>query len=392
MGKARKWSQEDLDYLAEHWGYTPMPALCKALNRSQSGILIKVQRLGLGAFLDSGEYITFNQLVRAVTGTSKSYSGKVKSWVENRGLPVHNKRNNRCTWRVVYLHEFWDWAEKNRAFIDFTKLEPLILGEEPEWVAEQRKKDCYAFATQRKDPWTSLEDSLLEGMLKKYKYGYAELSKQLTRSAGAIQRRICDLGLKERPVRADSHNDWSPADCIALAEGIRAGESYTVIADIVGRSEKAVRGKVYNMYFTENADKIRAMMGAGGWGTGAPVPTIKQAQFLSPHKKEIRQGIAALAGVLAFRRNELGYEPYWQRHMCMKWHETKGCLAGSNDCDACVDFERIRPQYCVRCGATFHERAEAKMCARCRSAKKKQAQRKWARNKRGRLADMNMEE
>ena len=28
---------------------------------------------------------------------------KMKSWVENRGLPVHTKKVNRCSFRVVYI-------------------------------------------------------------------------------------------------------------------------------------------------------------------------------------------------------------------------------------------------------------------------------------------------
>lgn len=37
-----------------------------------------------------GDYVTLNQLVTAFNRTG-SYSYKMISWVENRGLPVHNK-------------------------------------------------------------------------------------------------------------------------------------------------------------------------------------------------------------------------------------------------------------------------------------------------------------
>ena len=58
-----------------------------------------------------GDYVTLNQLVTAFNRTG-SNSYKKKSWVENRGLPVHNKRVQQNTFRVVYLKEFWTWAEK----------------------------------------------------------------------------------------------------------------------------------------------------------------------------------------------------------------------------------------------------------------------------------------
>ena len=118
-----------------------------------------------------GDYVTLNQLVTAFNRTG-SYSYKMISWVKNRGLPVHNKRVQKNTFRVVYLKEFWTWAEKNRSFMDFSKLEPLALGEEPAWVAEQRKRDFKACPIQRKDPWTPAEDAKLRMLLEQYKYTY----------------------------------------------------------------------------------------------------------------------------------------------------------------------------------------------------------------------------
>lgn len=93
-----------------------------------------------------------------------------------------------------------------------------------------------------------------------------------------------------------------------------------------------------------------------------------------------KQGwISALATVLRKRMNDLGYDPYWQRFMCMNWDDIGGCSAGCTDCDSCTAFRRIQPQYCARCGGTFYERKENRFCAACRTARKKQAQRHWCR-------------
>lgn len=373
--KHKPWTEEEETYLSENWGHMPVPSLCKYLNRSKNAIMVRVHRLGLPPFLESGEYITLNQLVIAVTGSKASYSYKLKSWIENRGLPVHNKRNSKCTWRVVYLDEFWKWAEKNRSFIDFSKMEPMILGKEPDWVAEQRRQDFMSNANYRKDPWTPQEDARLKEYLRQFRYGYAELARMLGRSAGAIQRRICDLGLKERPVKADNHKSWEEWHFQTLADMIRAGYSYGAIGEVLGKSEKAIRGRVYDFYRTENADKVRAMLGDGPWGTGKPELTVFEARRRVPVKKDLTR----LLDLLLIRRNQLGYEPYWQRHMCMKWHDIKGCTAGQTNCDDCTEFQRIRPQYCVRCGATFFEREKNLICEPCRVARKKQYQRKWRR-------------
>lgn len=382
MGSGRNWTQAEKDYLAENWGTVSVERIAENLNRPVGGVINMKGRMGLGAYLDSGDYITLNQLLCAFQGTNAGYSYKTISWVKKRGMPVHSRKVNKKRVKVVYLEEFWKWAEKNRSFLDFSKMEPLALGEEPDWVAEQRRKDAHAFAHQRKDPWTVYEDRQLERLLREHKYGYAELSDLLRRSSGAIQRRINDLGLRERPVKANNHGkecEWTAADFQALADGIRRGDSYTKIGKAMGRSEKAVRGKVFTVYLTERADKIRAMMGGGPWGHGAPVPTVKQAAHNNPHRGAMRKDLAALCGILRYRMNELGYDPYWQRFMCMKWDDLEGCTAGCADCDTCTEFVRIKPQYCVRCGGTFYERQENRICKSCRVARKKAAQKKWIR-------------
>jgi len=378
---SRPWKKEEEEYLEEKWGYSSVPSIAKQLNRTPNAIIVRAQRLGLGPALMNGDYITLNQLVIAVTGLSREYSYHLKSWVQNRGLPIHKKRVNKCNFKVVYLEEFWEWAEKNRSYIDFSRMQPNVLGEEPEWVKEQRRKDYYAFPLQRKEPWTPAEDSKLLTLLKQQKYGYKELAKILNRSEGAIQRRGQDLGTKYRPVKADNHGEeskWHDEDYRILADGIRNGDSYALIGNKIGKSEKAIRGKVYNVYFTESADKVRSMLQNGKWGCGAPVPTVKQARYVSGYSADVKKNLSALAGLLKLRMNELGYEPYWQRHMCMNWDDFEGCTAGCANCDSCAEFIRIKPQYCNRCGNTFYERKENSICKSCREARKRQAQKKWS--------------
>lgn len=378
----RQWTKEEEQILQDCWGHLTIPGICKKLNRSRNAVMGRVQRLGLAPYLESGEYVTMNQLILALGYSNGADSYKVRSWIQNRGFPVKHKRLAEKVVRVVCLDEFWKWAETNRSFLDFSKMEPLALGEEPDWVTEQRRKDFSAFAIQRKDPWTAEDDSRLVMLLKQHKYGYAELSEMLHRSAGAIQRRCTDLGIKERPIRADNHgaeSKWTDDDFFVLAEGIRNGDSYMQIGQALGKSEKAIRGKVYFTYLTESADKVRGMMGNGSWGNGAPEPTVKQGFTLSRTRTEVRRNLSVLDALLRKRMNDLGYDPYWQRFMCMNWDDISGCAARCAECDSCTEFCRIQPQYCARCGSTFYERTEAKFCKACRAARKKWAQRHWCR-------------
>lgn len=372
----KKWTPEEEAYLMDSWGVKAVTTIAAKLQRTVQSVKIRASRLQLGPALMAGEYITFNQLSAAFGNLEDGSCGyKMKSWVEKRGFPVYTKRVVDSSFRVVYLNEFWEWAEKNRSFLDFSRMEPLALGKEPPWVAEQRKIDFVSYANQRKDPWTPQEDQRLVHLLKQHKYTWAEISREMRRSAGAIQHRCNDLGLKERPVRESPHNPWSDADLQLMADMIRRGYSYTMIGDACGgRSEKAVRGVVYQRYHTESADKVRAMLGNGPWGTGAPEPTVKSEK----HKETVRKPMARLCELLLIRRNSMEWGEYWQRDLCQHWSDVRGCLMHGSDCDSCTKFQRIRPQYCRLCVGEFLDRVEQTYCPKCRSMRKKQAQRKYA--------------
>jgi hypothetical protein len=385
MGKKPNWTEEERAYLRNSWGTVSAIGIAKHLNRSLNGVKNMAAKLKLGPASLSGDYITLNQLLIAVKGNNSGGNYILESWCKKRGLPFHYKRIVRDKVRVVYLDEFWEWAEKNRSFIDFSKFEPLSLGAEPDWVAEQRKKDFKAFANQRKDPWTPEEDSRLIMLLRQHKYGYAEMSEMLRRSTGAILRRCKDLGLKERPIREETrgaNSQWTE-DCYKiLVDGIKHGDSYGAIARRIGRSEKAVRGKVYTVYFTEDADKVRAMIGDGEWGDNQPVPTVRQAVHLNGWKVEVRESLERLAGVIqriTLEAKQGDYDYFFQRKVCMKWDDLGGfCAAGGTDCDYCPEFVRVRPQYCARCGGTFYEKEETRICSACVAARNRSTRKKYA--------------
>lgn len=258
MGKQRNWTKEDLQFLEDNWGKLSMNTLTKKLDRSENAILIKVQRLGLGAFLNNGDYITWTQFLRTLGIDSGGY--KNKSWIENRSFPIHKKRVSNCSFKVVYLDEFWKWAENNKDLLDFSKFEENVLGSEPEWAKKKRKHDFERNSKYIITPWTKTEDEKLKHLLNKQKYTYAELSKMLRRTAGAIQRRVCDLDIKDRPVKADNHIKWTSTEKDMLIELIKQGFGYELMAEKIGKSSKALRGTVYRLYGSENLDKVRRVI------------------------------------------------------------------------------------------------------------------------------------
>ncbi|PPK77543.1 hypothetical protein BXY41_11682 [Lacrimispora xylanisolvens] len=292
----RNWSHEDESYLEEKWGTISVKGIAKKLNRTETAVVLKSQRMGLGAFLDAGDYVTWNQLQTAL-GLGKSSSGyKMISWVKNRDFPIHTKRIRSNSFKIVFLNEFWVWAEKNQTFLDFSRFEPLALGEEPAWVQGKRRHDCENRRRIKTIPWSAAEDNKLIRLVKKQQYGVQALSKLMGRTEGAIQRRLIDLKVKDRPVKADNTVKWTADEFTLLGELIIAGKKYEQMATVIGKSAKAIRGRVYQMYLTENLDKVRSMIESGPWGAGRPERKIKHyLQMDESERRQTKDLIAKLA-------------------------------------------------------------------------------------------------
>lgn len=377
MGQARNWTKEEEEYLIEKWGTVSVKTLAKTLNRSENAIIVRKNRLGLGAFLDNGEYVTWHQILLAL-GITGGSGYKITSWVKNRGFPVHTKRVNSNSFRIVYLEEWWKWAEKNRDLLDFSKFEENVLGVEPEWVKEKRKHDVEKTRKYITTPWTKTEDEKLRRLVAKQKYTYDELSKMMRRTNGAIQRRLCDLGVKDRPVKADNHIRWMEEDFGKLGELIKAGYGYDLIAENIGKSSKAVRGRVYQMYLTENLDKVRQIMGDGKFGDNRPMRKIKQWNNMNTEERiQTREEMIKLVAILQWRFkekiNETEWGEFFQKDMCVNF--CKDCLS-TEGCDSCNNFKKIDPQNCKMCGKTFWEKKNNLYCPTCRNMRKKQWLRK----------------
>ena len=251
----RHWTKEEMTYLEEKWGKISMPGLKKKLNRSQASIMCKARKMKLGRFLWADEYLTFNLLLKELG--INSYSYKQISWIKNRQFPVKFKKVNKNIWRIVYVEDFWRWAEKNRHFINWIRVKKNILGKEPEWLLEIRKNQSEERRMLRKTPWTKQEDKELKRLIEMHKYTYIELSEILQRSSGAIQRRLLDLEIKARPVKADNHIKYTSEEKENIHQSILKNRTYEQISREIGKSTKAIRGYIYRIYGSENLDKVR---------------------------------------------------------------------------------------------------------------------------------------
>lgn len=154
MGKGRKWTQEDKQYLEDNWGIISIGTLMEKLDRSKSAINGKVQEMKIGGFLKNGTYITWCQLLTALGYNCRGNGYMMVSWVQNRGFPMHTKRVGNNSFKIVYIDEFWRWAEKNIDLLNFSRFEENLLGKEPEWVKTKRKHDIEWSQKYMQTPWT----------------------------------------------------------------------------------------------------------------------------------------------------------------------------------------------------------------------------------------------
>ena len=384
MNRAQKvWNDEEINYLYETWGNKSIEAIAKHLGRTEKAVIVKSQKLSLGSFLENGyRYVTKHTLLTALGCGSDSY--KNISWVKKRGLKTHKiKRKEQC-FDVIYLDEFWRWAFENQSFLNFSRFEKHALGPEPEWVAKKRKNDAMHSYKYIRTPWTEGEDLRLRRLLKEHKYSCSELSKILHRTEGGVQRRISELKIKERPLIATKNVRWTDDEYKQLGEMIKSGYTYERMSDVLGKSAKAIRGRVFDKYFTERLDMVRSYIGGGNFGDGTPELKLRYLKKLPADERSVvKEDLSILAGVLrTYAKKQSGvseeFQDYWQKDMCQHWDDVLGCTAEESDCDSCASFLRIQVQYCKRCGKDFFEQKENDFCKSCREARLKQARKKWA--------------
>ena len=333
------WTKEETQILADMWGSKPVKSIAERLGRTPGAVTLKASKLRLGRFLDNGDYVTLSSLIRAVKG----YTGgnAMDTWTRCMGLKVQRKtvRNNKFS--VVKLEDFWQWAFENRSKLDFSRMEPGALGYEPEWVEQQRRKDLCQPPARQWEQWTTKEQKKLEQLVRTGRYGYVELSAEMGRSCGALYNKLKELGLLEHIVRRPAHDgDWTEPEIRILEDGIRNGTAYYYISLQIGRSEKAVRKKVYNTFLTESMDKARKLLGDGRMRDVVVIPTVGRGRWISSTRHRTKRELEGLVRVLEARKAQMQeqYAEYFQRARCANWDSMEAQCAYGGECDGCSEF------------------------------------------------------
>ena len=166
--KKKQWTEKEEAYLQDKWGTVSIKGLSKALGRSENAIIVRAQRLGCGAHLESDVRISLNQFMLALYGGAQMGGYTTNRLIQN-GLPVKWHRVKKNRFRVIDIEDFWKWAEKNKSLLDFSRFDKYTLGAEPDWVDEKRKADFKKLQLhgQHNAAWTKAEDDKLRYLLEK---------------------------------------------------------------------------------------------------------------------------------------------------------------------------------------------------------------------------------
>lgn len=184
------WSQEEIMTLRELWGEKTTPKIAKAMNRSVSAITNKAKRLGLGAYKDHSDYMPARQvsdLLGVDCHTVTDY------WIPKCGLKYKRiaPRGGR-KFTCIRLDHLVRWLKQNPDLWDSRRVELLSLGPEDPWLVKKRKADG-SKPGRTFQKWTLEEDSRLMAMLRRGGMTREEMGAALGRSESSVGHRVARL-------------------------------------------------------------------------------------------------------------------------------------------------------------------------------------------------------
>ena len=233
--KARlTWTEKDIQYLQNRIGKYSLEKIAKKLNKTPKAVAIKAKRLGMGAINYLSDDVTARELGRAVGVDGKT----IIRWVNNKGLKAVKKKLSlkREFWRIN-INDFWEWAEKNKDSIKWSRFEKNALGKEPCWVREARKQ--YLEKPQNMDrKWNKEQDKILK-MYWDVGKTPEEIGTILNRSSTSIKRRAHRINLNSRKIQIR----WKPVEVEILIDMKIKGFTDEEIAIELGRSYGSVSWK-----------------------------------------------------------------------------------------------------------------------------------------------------
>ena len=236
----RKWTIEEEIMLSDLWGTKPIEYIAKKMKRTTTSLQIRAKHLGLGPMIRNNyDLITISDMEDLLNVDRNRI---INRWVK-LGLKLKKKKltQNFYLYTITWK-DLMDFLENNQNEWDSRKVEKNMLGPEPEWLQEKRKRDI------KENPlwyrlWTN-EEILQTEILFKNGKTYQEIGIIMNRSTNAIGILLRNMGYS-----SPFPQYWQDDELEYLKENY-PNMSIKEIAKELGRTEKAVSAKASRMGHT----------------------------------------------------------------------------------------------------------------------------------------------
>lgn len=229
----RRWTKEEEEMLIARHGTYSLNSTAKRLDRTLQAVQLKLFRMGLTDNKDAFDYV-----IKKALADTLGVDSKTIEYFATQGLKIRRKITCKVKrYNFIAIADFWEWSSKNKELIDWTKLEKNALGEEPEWVDQERRKILLSKRPSKiRGKWTKKEEKKLLSLYNSK--NYKEIAVIMGRTESSIMQKIGKLNGTKRKRR-----DWTIKEIATLKELLKQGLSDIEIADKLDRSKSSITTK-----------------------------------------------------------------------------------------------------------------------------------------------------
>ena len=236
---SRKWTVEEETLLSDLWGVKSIEYIAKKMKRTVFSIKVKAVRMGLGAMIRNNyDVITVSDMVDLLNVTRDRITDR---WVKLELKLKKIKLTNKMSYYTINWKDLMDFLETNQNEWDSRNVEKNMLGLEPEWLQEKRKRDTIENPLWYRK-WTEDEIKKAESLFKNGKT-YQEISSIIDRSELAVANLLRNLGYSYMLPQY-----WKGKEIKYLRENYQ-DMTYQEIAEELGRTTKAITAKAEELEF-----------------------------------------------------------------------------------------------------------------------------------------------
>lgn len=177
----KNWTQEEIRFLKENVGSMKISTISQKLNRTENSVMCKMKKMGIAYTKNQTGHLSTHQLGKLLSVDRTTIIG----WMKRHGLKYSKKvtRSTKCFY-FIDPNDFWEWAERNREKIDFSKIECNSIAPEPVWVRNERDKP----KEEHYKVWSVKEERALKMMVLSG-YSFNEVAQKLSRTKTSVQRK-----------------------------------------------------------------------------------------------------------------------------------------------------------------------------------------------------------